>query len=108
MSSILSNPALFYIYPIAVRYITLILFNVFRPTLTNMLIHPYLLLTSVQVYAEAFLATATSGTSGAKEAKEKATRDEIKELYHKASTLPSPVPSPSSSPSPSPHYDTTC
>ena len=39
---------------------------------------------TVQVYAEAFLATATSGTSGAKEAKEKATRDEIKELYHKA------------------------
>ena len=38
------------------------------------------------MYAEAFLATATSGTSGAKEAKEKANRDEIKELYHKAST----------------------
>ena len=40
---------------------------------------------SAQVYAEAFLATATSGTSSAKEAKEKATRDEIKELYHKVS-----------------------
>jgi hypothetical protein len=40
---------------------------------------------SAQVYAEAFLATATSGSSSAKEAKEKAIRDEIKELYHKVS-----------------------
>lgn len=44
-----------------------------------------LIAVSAQVYAEAFLATATSGTSSAKEAKEKAARDEIKELYHKVS-----------------------
>jgi hypothetical protein len=35
------------------------------------------------VYAEDFLATATSGKSGAKEAKDNAVRDELKELYHK-------------------------
>jgi hypothetical protein len=36
-----------------------------------------------EVYAEDFLATATSGKSGAKEAKDNAVRDELKELYHK-------------------------
>jgi hypothetical protein len=36
-----------------------------------------------EVYAEDFLASATSGKSGAKEAKDNAVRDELKELYHK-------------------------
>lgn len=37
------------------------------------------------MYAEDFLATATSGKSGAKEVKDAAVRDELKELYHKVS-----------------------
>lgn len=38
-----------------------------------------------QIYAEDFLAAATNSKSGAKELKETAVREELKELYHKVS-----------------------